>query len=526
MFQLMVLNRVANICFLLNTVKKFGEIIATVSDCIVILYKITIVMTDNISLRLRTVFINILPLILECTLLSAQVTDYQGMAEKARTEFVNGRYEEALNDYRELKSLFLQNPEYRYYIGRCLLKLDPYNEETSENLKFAAVKGDENDAWFFLGKAYHLNGEYQKAVYAYKRFRSSGKKADIRKLNVKELQTMAENKNRLSSDKLFLADRENNTVVKKTEKKDIKDNKANEMSSAGSTEDVRTQRETENVSYMTETADDEDKRMKRDIPSVVDVKTNNRHQNDPVLTKALGLQLIADSLRRTARMKRADLKETGAAEERNKLISEIYRLEKESAEMQRAADDLFKNMEGISFPESDDDTIRNDEIIELKEEINGIRVYQYKSDVIANENQVVIEKAESPDDKEKTKDIKDFAGNGLFFRDKSMYSDKNPVPLRHHFTERLVYQIQLGVFSKKADHTSFGTLSPVCYEEIGDKGLFKYYAGLFATYKAATESLAILRSKGYQDSFIVAFNKGKQIPLDKARQIEYAQIKF
>lgn len=483
-------------------------------------------MTAILPLRFRNFYIFLLTFILGCTLLPAQITDYQGMAEKARSEFVSGRYGEALVHYRELKSLFLQNPEYRYYIGRCLLKLDPYNEETTDNLRFAAVKGDEDDAWFFLGKAYHLNGEYQKAVYAYQRFRSSGKKADIRRLKVKELQTMAENENRLSSGGLFLAERENNTAVKKTEITDLKHTGTNKIYSAESTADVRIQSETETVSHMPETAAEEDQGMKVDIPPVDDVKTNDKHQNDSGLIKALDLQLFADSLRRTARIKRADLKETGLAEERKGLISEIYRLEKESAETQKAADHLFKSMEGVNYPEPADDTIRKDWIIELKEEINGIKVYQYKSDVIEDENHVVSKKAEPPDDKEKTKDIEDSAGTGLLFSDKSVYSEKNPVPLRYHYTDRLVYHIQLGVFSKKAAHDSFGTISPVCYEEIGDKGLFKYYAGLFSSYKSASEALTILRSREYQDSFIVAFNKGEQIPLDKARQIEYAQIKF
>ena len=225
-------------------------------------------------------------------------------------------------------------------------------------------------------------------------------------------------------------------------------------------------------------------------------------------------------------MKRADLRENGPSEGRNGLISEIYRLEKESSEAQKAADHLFQSMKEMSYPETDDNTIRKNEIIELKEEINGIKVYQYKSDVIANEHHVVSEKAKPPDNKEKTKDLEDPAGNGLLFPDKSTYSEKNPVPLRHHYTDRLVYHIQLGVFSKKAAHDSFGTISPVCYDQVGDKGLFKYYAGLFSSYESAAEVLDIIRSKGYQDAFIVAFNKAEQISLDKARQIEYAQIKF
>ncbi|MBN2215625.1 MAG: hypothetical protein JW723_15455 [Bacteroidales bacterium] len=475
--------------------------------------------------------------------LSAQVTDYAGLAEKARSEFVNGRYHEALALYSELKALFLQNPQYQYYIGRCLLLLDQYTDETIDNLKFAAIKGDIDDAWFYLGKTYHLRGEYTEAVHAYKRFRSSAKKQDIRRLKFKELLNMAENKAVLSSGTVGLTDRKENTAVQNTGITDVRD-KINGKTPAESTASGKTETEEKNINHKEKKFDENNSGMTDAVSTEKEVHKNPQEQNDTDLIKALDLQLIADSLNRAAKMKRADLKETEAAAERDELITEISHLEKDSRKIQKEADELFLSMQRANFHESSGDTIKGpdeditlktydkadiitpDAIIELKEEINGIKVYQYKAGIIADEDHVISQRTEISLEEEKAEAKTGPAENKFLIHDHCIYNEDNPIPPRYHYADRLVYHIQLGVFSKKAGNDSFGTIAPLYYEEIKDRGVIKYYVGLFFTYKTAAEAHAIIRSRGYQDSFLVSFNKGVQIPVDKARQIEYAQIKF
>ncbi len=455
-------------------------------------------MIDCLNGKLRAWFYILLPFILSYSGMSAQIPDFAGLKEKAYSEFINGSFSEALEHYTELGELFSQNPEYHYYIGRCLLELDRNAAETIDNLRFAAIKGEQDDAWFFLGKAYHLNGEYEKAVGAYKRYMRLGKKSDIRRLNAKELLYKAEKGQALLNGKSPPTAQKDNTV-NVIEEQPGNGPKNILMSSDESDASIETKAEKEDVSAA---------------------------HIDPVLIKAMNLQLIADSLNRTAKTKRADLKENELAEERSRLTAEISRLEKESYKIQKEADRLFADLQEDTTAESGNDTIRYHEFIELKEEINGIRVYQYKTDAIDDKDPHSGQKTDTSVSKDKNNDMTGSAENDLFSLDKDVYSDNHPVPERNIYPDRLIYHIQLGVFSKKLDHGSFGTIAPIYYEELEDKGLFKYYAGLFFSYKAASEAHNQLKSVGYPDSFVVAFHEGEQISVEKARQIEYTQIKF
>ena len=429
---------------------------------------------------------------------SAQITDFTAKEEQAHSAFMNERFEQALNHYNELKDIFQQNPEYHYYIGRCLMEMNENTIETTDNLRFAAIRGERQDAWFFLGRVYHLGADYEKAVYAYKRYMKLGKKSDIKRLRVKEALILAENRGNLSTVKSQVS----------PEKIDVA---AEESGNHQSYENHRAPSAAESKKGNNSKAEDKDV---------------NAMYNDDDLTKALNLQLVADSLNRTAKMKRSDLKETEVTEERSRLIAEISHLEKDSHKIQKEADKLFEGMQKDTFPESADDTVKSHEFIELKEEINGIKVYQFKTDYVGDEVSSAIQKTNTSTKEDKDNGHLGSKDDDLFFTGKYVYSGSNPIPLRKLYPDKLVYHLQLGVFSKKLDHDSFGAVAPIYYEEIENKGLFKYYAGLFFSYKAAGEAHIIIKSRGYPDSFIVAFNEGRQISVEEARQIEYAQIKF
>ena len=431
--------------------------------------------------------------------LSAQITDFAAKEHKAHSAFINGRFEQALGHYVELKDIFQQNPEYHYYIGRCLMEMNKNTAETIDNLRFAAIRGEQKDAWFFLGRAYHLNSDYEKAVYAYKRYLKLGKRSDIKRLKVKKA--------------LILAEKEDNPAIvrglESPEKVDIF-TRGNGNQETYEMNPVLPSVESKN--------DNSTKAEKKDV---------NEAYNDVGLTTAMNLQLVADSLNRTAKMKRSELKGTEVREERNRLIEEISDLENNSRKIQKEADKLFEGMQqDTSLPKAGNDTVKSHEFIELKEEINGIKVYQFKTDGVEHEISDVIEKTDTSVKEDKDNGHKGSTMEDLFFTGKNVYSENHPIPLRKTYPDKLVYHIQLGVFSKKPEYDSFGAMAPVYYEEIENKGLFKYYAGLFFSYKAAGDAHIIIKSRGFPDSFIVAFNEGKQISVDRARQIEYDQIKF
>jgi|GEM_PF-5644596 len=429
---------------------------------------------------------------------SAQITDFAAKEQQAQLAFIDGRFEQALSHYYELKDIFQQNPVYHYYIGRCLMEMKENTIETIDNLRFAAIKGEQKDAWFFLGRVYHLSFDYDKAVYAYKRYMKLEKKSDIKRLRVKEALILAENGGNLATFRSQAS----------PEKVDVA---AEGSGKYKSYENHRVPSDSESKKGNETKAEDQDV---------------SAMYNDDDLTKAMNLQLVADSLNRTAKMKRSDLKETEVTQERSRLIAEISHLEKDSRKIQKEADKLFEVMQKDTFPECGDDTVKSHEFIELKEEINGIKVYQFKTDHVGDKISSATQKTDSSIKEDKDNGHQESTGDDLFFTGKYVYSENHPIPLRKLYPDKLVYHIQLGAFSKKLDHDSFGAVSPIYYEEIVNKGLFKYYAGLFFSYKAAGDAHIIIKSRGYPDSFIVAFHKGEQISVDEARQIEYAQINF
>ncbi len=430
--------------------------------------------------------------------LSAQLTDIAEKEANAHSAFQNGRYELALHHYNELKDIFRHNPEYQYYIGRCLLEMDKDVNETIDNLRFAALKGEKDDAWFFLGKAYHTNADYEKAVYAYKRFLKLGKRPAIKQLRVKEAMVLAENEsNLLPVRNRVIAEKNNLPAI----------------------EELQPQTERDDRSAP---ADELEKSVEKEQEHEVAMAV----PGDVNLTRALDLQLAADSLNRKAKTLRAGLKEDVTDEERSRLIAEIAHLEKNAHRFRKEADELFDTIQQNLAAEQAGDTVKPHEFIELKEEIDGIKVYQYKTDILNQHDSSESQKTDSTATRDKAHGYNGSSDEDLFFTGKKVYDKYNPIPPRIIVPDKLVYHIQLGVFSKKLDPDSFEAISPVYYEEMKDRGLFKYYAGLFFTYSSAGEAHKIVKSRGYPDSFVVAFHEGIQISVDKARQIEYVQIKF
>ena len=455
----------------------------------------------------------------------AQLPDLDITESDAKNYFENGNIQKALDIFNSLLESSPQNPEYQYYIGRCLLKLQVNPSEAIDNLRFAAVKGYQTDSWFYLGQAYDNNADFEKAINSYKRFIQNGKRSEIKKTRVNEFLDRAQQELEISG--------ENRSRVK-TPATEVNNTVSEQLAENSDSETKITDAEQkENPVQKTETTgpdkmDQPGQFMDKDeiIPSSNSLIKNENPINKD-LSEALNLQLQADSLKRESKMKRAQLKEIVNSDDRNSLAREISSLEKESGSLQAKADKLYKEMQFSPSEETKVDTVQNiPDAIQLKEEINGIKVYQYKIENIQNNNkQVDIQKSVKQDKEKYSKHLKE-PEDEFTMDNPRVYNISNPIPARRSIPEVLVYYIQLGVYSKKMDDNSFQGFSPVCYDDIPDRGLFKYYAGLFYSFKTANEALSKIRSSGYPDAFIVAFYKNEQIKTDKAQQIEYSQYEF
>jgi hypothetical protein len=152
--------------------------------------------------------------------------------------------------------------------------------------------------------------------------------------------------------------------------------------------------------------------------------------------------------------------------------------------------------------------------IKLVREINGIKVYQYVNPGTAGFS----------NDSALTAAAGNIKHDEFEILNSSPYNELNPIPADISFHDGLIFRIQLGVYSKPVSFGTFGGLYPVSYEET--KGLIKYYTGIFGTSEKANRALEKVREYGFSDSFIVPFYDGRKITIEKAKEIEYKQIKL
>ena len=83
----------------------------------------------------------------------------------------------------------------------------------------------------------------------------------------------------------------------------------------------------------------------------------------------------------------------------------------------------------------------------------------------------------------------------------------------------LVYQIQLFVSSNKVSIKQLKGVRPV-YVHAQRSGKSLYAAGLFRSYAEAEQALGAVRRAGFPSAFVIAFDGGSPIGLQKARKKE------
>ncbi|MCQ2118847.1 MAG: hypothetical protein MJY84_02880 [Bacteroidales bacterium] len=93
------------------------------------------------------------------------------------------------------------------------------------------------------------------------------------------------------------------------------------------------------------------------------------------------------------------------------------------------------------------------------------------------------------------------------------FAEDNELP------EGLVYQIQIFTQGKKAQVSDLKGLSPV-FEKKNPSGKLTYSAGVFRTYADALGNLNKVKSRGFRDAIITAYNNGRALPVSNARKLE------
>ncbi|MCU4163621.1 hypothetical protein [Carboxylicivirga caseinilyticus] len=101
-------------------------------------------------------------------------------SKQAYDIFKDGDYKEAQKAYAYLLTKYDREPKYNYYYGICLLQNNENISEAVKRLKFAALKGISRDAYYYLGRAYQLNYNFEEAISQFNRFLKYAAASDIR----------------------------------------------------------------------------------------------------------------------------------------------------------------------------------------------------------------------------------------------------------------------------------------------------------------------------------------------------------
>ncbi len=90
--------------------------------------------------------------------------------EESLRMFEEGQFRMALEGFRILKESQPANVLPYYYSGRCLVELNEDLDEAIELLYGASRRGAPDDAYFYLGRAYHLDYNFSEASKNYSKF--------------------------------------------------------------------------------------------------------------------------------------------------------------------------------------------------------------------------------------------------------------------------------------------------------------------------------------------------------------------
>lgn len=104
----------------------------------------------------------------------------QQVRAKADALFEQKNYAEALAHYSQLVSLTPSDRVLNYKFGTCLLFGGSDKGKAIGHLKFATQDpAIPPDAWYWLGRAYHLNYQFKDALVAYQRYQGTGSKKEL-----------------------------------------------------------------------------------------------------------------------------------------------------------------------------------------------------------------------------------------------------------------------------------------------------------------------------------------------------------
>ncbi|MGZ4040833.1 MAG: hypothetical protein ACXVNR_09735, partial [Bacteroidia bacterium] len=117
---------------------------------------------------------------------SAQFKNEDELKKEASKLFEDEEYAPAFKLYSQLVSNYPKDPNYNYRLGVCALYSEANKKKSIQYLQFAVknIKDAEKEALFYLGKAYHLNFQFDEAMKYYSQYKQVGSSSMQKKLLV------------------------------------------------------------------------------------------------------------------------------------------------------------------------------------------------------------------------------------------------------------------------------------------------------------------------------------------------------
>lgn len=254
-------------------------------------------------------------------------------------------------------------------------------------------------------------------------------------------------------------------------------------------------------------------------PFLKDQKLPPSFSNDPVynqiLTDAMILQNVADSLGNLAFRYRQDILYMDNVYERNRLQYQLEILEDQMKSIQAEADSLFLTLPQITLQADRNSFLTLDTVI------NGIKVYHFRKDELSDS----VNPAVTSGTGTRLKTENQTAGAGSDINIFSIlpgpaYSPDHPFENDFQIPPGTFYRIQLAALSQEVSWERFGGIQPITVEKAGNGGVIRYYAGKFAGYSDAESALNRVRSSGFRDAFIVGYYNGQRMSVEQVREYE------
>jgi len=245
-----------------------------------------------------------------------------------------------------------------------------------------------------------------------------------------------------------------------------------------------------------------------------------RAKYDSLLNLAIKYQLKADSLKWIIDEKRLSFDDTESGQDRAQLSNSIIEQEREIYALQKKADQCYAGVREIEQANLASQKIIYDYESKKPDEFEGEKVQKiYVEPTSDSLSKSTLTVADEDQEEEEYKED-DF---GLQVKVPSIYDSSYPIPINETLPEGLLYMIQLGAFSSEKMPSVFKGLTPLSSIKANDSNIRKYYAGKFRSLTSAEEKLQLVKSKGFQDAYIVAFYNGQLIPISKSIGLEKEQ---